>query len=59
MKVNMSKERAEEIIELLRTRGGHLDNTNASCRIDWQNHDCCYHCNTVQAIFEAAARELD
>lgn len=43
----------KEALELLETAWGHVDNTNANCRIDFTTHDCCYHCNTVGDIIKA------
>ncbi len=33
---------------------GHDDNTRMPCRIDLDDHDCCYICNRVQAAMIAA-----
>lgn len=39
------------------TRVGHLDNTGAPCRIEWDGaHDCCYVCN-VNGVLLAALRD--
>ena len=52
------RERVKTIMRALENRGAHLDNTNASCRIDWDGHDCCYTCNLVGAVLKAAQQEL-
>ena len=37
---------------------GHNDNTNMSCRIDLDSHDCCYICNAAGAALVAALEEM-
>lgn len=48
------------VVELVRLRdkiddvlGGHSDNTHSGCRIDLDEHDCCYTCNDVEAALRA------
>ncbi len=57
-RIEGSRERVKKIMRALEDRGAHLDNTGASCRIDWDGHDCCYTCNLVEAVLKAAAHEL-
>lgn len=42
--------------DALRSFSDHDDNTGMRCRVDLNDHDCCYMCNAAQEVLRAHAK---